>query len=134
MLSHQGVKDLKDLVGVIFLLDIFFIYISNAIPKVPYTLPLPCSPTHSLPLLDPGRGGVILLEEVWPCVGSMSLGVGFEVSKVSDRLDKSPLSPPPLPPSPIPPPCCRRTGYSYHFFGTMLAFELQCFSYKLIMD
>jgi hypothetical protein len=36
------------------LLDIFFIYISNAIPKVPYTLPLPCSPTHSLPLLDPG--------------------------------------------------------------------------------
>jgi hypothetical protein len=37
-----------------FLLDIFFIYISNAIPKVPYTLPLPCSPTHSLPLLGPG--------------------------------------------------------------------------------
>ena len=26
-----------------FLLDIFFIYTSNAIPKVPYTLPLPCS-------------------------------------------------------------------------------------------
>jgi hypothetical protein len=25
-----------------FLLDIFFIYISNAIPKVPYTLPTPC--------------------------------------------------------------------------------------------
>jgi hypothetical protein len=24
-----------------FLLDIFFIYISNTIPKVPYTLPLP---------------------------------------------------------------------------------------------
>jgi hypothetical protein len=38
----------------IFLLDIFFIYISNAIPKVPYTLPLPCSPAHSLPLLNPG--------------------------------------------------------------------------------
>ena len=35
------------------LLDIFFIYISNAIPEVPYTLPLPCSPTHSLPLLGP---------------------------------------------------------------------------------
>jgi hypothetical protein len=34
------------------LLDIFFIYISNAILKVPYTLPLPCSPTH--PLLLPG--------------------------------------------------------------------------------
>jgi hypothetical protein len=31
-----------------FLLDIFFICISNAIPKAPYTLPLPCSPTHSL--------------------------------------------------------------------------------------
>jgi hypothetical protein len=37
-----------------FLLDIFFIYISNAIPKVPYTLPLLCSPTHPLPLLGPG--------------------------------------------------------------------------------
>jgi hypothetical protein len=37
-----------------FLLDIFFIYISNAIPKVPYALPLPCSPTHSLPLLGLG--------------------------------------------------------------------------------
>jgi hypothetical protein len=35
-------------------LDIFFIYISNAIPKVPYTLLLPCSPTHPLPLLGPG--------------------------------------------------------------------------------
>jgi hypothetical protein len=29
-----------------FLLDIFFIYISNVILKVPYTLPLPSSPTH----------------------------------------------------------------------------------------
>jgi hypothetical protein len=37
-----------------FLLDICFIYISNAIPKVPYRLPLPCSPTHPLPLLGPG--------------------------------------------------------------------------------
>jgi hypothetical protein len=37
-----------------FLLDIFFIYISNAIPRVPYTLPPPCSPTHALPLLGPG--------------------------------------------------------------------------------
>jgi hypothetical protein len=35
------------------LLDIFFIYISNAIPKVPYTLSLPCSRTHPLPLLGP---------------------------------------------------------------------------------
>jgi hypothetical protein len=37
-----------------FLLDIFFIYISKAIPEVPYTLPLPCSPTHPLLLLGPG--------------------------------------------------------------------------------
>jgi hypothetical protein len=36
------------------LLDIFFIYISNAILKTPYTLPLPCSPNH--PLLLPGPG------------------------------------------------------------------------------
>jgi len=36
-----------------FLLGIFFIYISNAIPKVPYTLP-PRSPSHTLPLLGPG--------------------------------------------------------------------------------
>ena len=38
----------------LFLLDIFFIYISNAISKVPYTLPQPCSPTHPRPLLGPG--------------------------------------------------------------------------------
>jgi hypothetical protein len=38
----------------IFLLAIFFIYISNAIPKVPYTLPLPCSPTHPFLLLGLG--------------------------------------------------------------------------------
>jgi hypothetical protein len=37
-----------------FLLDIFFIYISTAIPKVPYALPPPCSPTLPLPLLGPG--------------------------------------------------------------------------------
>jgi hypothetical protein len=37
-----------------FLLDIFFIYISNAILKVPYTLPMLCYPTHPLPLLGPG--------------------------------------------------------------------------------
>ena len=35
-----------------FLLDIFFIYISNSFPKVPYTLH--CSPAHPLPLLGPG--------------------------------------------------------------------------------
>jgi hypothetical protein len=36
----------------------FFIFISNAIPKVPYTLPHPppphCSPTLQLPLPGPG--------------------------------------------------------------------------------
>jgi hypothetical protein len=37
-----------------FLLDIFFTYISNAIPKVPYTLPSLCSPTYLLPLPGPG--------------------------------------------------------------------------------
>jgi hypothetical protein len=33
--------------------DIFFIYISNAIPKAPYNLSPACSPTHPLPLPDP---------------------------------------------------------------------------------
>ena len=37
-----------------FLLDIFFIYTSNAIPKAPYTLPWPCSPTHLVLLPGPG--------------------------------------------------------------------------------
>jgi hypothetical protein len=37
-----------------FLLGIFFIYISNAIPKVPYTLTQPCSPPYPLPLLANG--------------------------------------------------------------------------------
>jgi hypothetical protein len=36
-----------------FLLGIFFIYISNAIPKVP-PYPPPHSPTHPLSLLGPG--------------------------------------------------------------------------------
>jgi hypothetical protein len=38
----------------LFLLDIFFIYISNAIPKALYPSPLPCSPTYPLPLPGPG--------------------------------------------------------------------------------
>jgi hypothetical protein len=38
----------------ILLLDIFFIYISNAIPKVSCILLPPCSPTHPLLLLGPG--------------------------------------------------------------------------------
>jgi hypothetical protein len=40
-------------------LGIFFIYISNAIPKVPYTLPTPCSPTHTLPILGPAVSPVL---------------------------------------------------------------------------
>jgi hypothetical protein len=42
-----------------FLLDIFFIYISNAIPKVPYTLPPTPLPTHSH-----------FLDLVFPCTGA----------------------------------------------------------------
>jgi hypothetical protein len=42
MQSDKNIPLLKNL------LDIFFIYISNAIPKVPYTLPCPAPlPTHS---------------------------------------------------------------------------------------
>ena len=36
-----------------FLLDIYFTYISNSIPKLPYTLPLPCSPILLLQILGP---------------------------------------------------------------------------------
>jgi hypothetical protein len=49
-MSELKMKPLHNL----FLLDVFLIYISNVIPKVPYTLSLPCYPTHSLPLSDPG--------------------------------------------------------------------------------
>jgi hypothetical protein len=44
-----------------FLLDIFFIYISNVIPKVPYTLPAP-QPTHSH-----------FLALAFPCTGTYDL-------------------------------------------------------------
>jgi hypothetical protein len=44
-----------------FKLDIFFIYFSNAIPKVPYTIPTPCSPTHPLPL--PGPNSLLLFTQ-----------------------------------------------------------------------
>ena len=37
-----------------FLIDVSFIYISNDISEVTYTLPVPCSPTHPLLLLGPG--------------------------------------------------------------------------------
>jgi hypothetical protein len=52
-----------------FLLDIFFLYTSNAIRKAPYAFPLPCSPTHPLPL--PGLGIAasypLWLFPWWPC-------------------------------------------------------------------
>jgi hypothetical protein len=52
----------------LFLLDIFFIYISNAIPKVPYTLPylapLP-TPSHFLALAFPYTGAI----KVWKTKG-----------------------------------------------------------------
>jgi hypothetical protein len=45
------------------LLDIFFIYISNAIPKAPYTLPRPApQPTHSH-----------FLALAFPCTGAYDL-------------------------------------------------------------
>jgi hypothetical protein len=48
----------------VFLLEIFFIYISNATLKVKYKLPLPCSPTHSF----------LLLALAFPCTGAYNLG------------------------------------------------------------
>jgi hypothetical protein len=46
-----------------FLLDIFFIYISNGIPKAPYSLPPPCpQPTHSH-----------FLALAFPCTGAYNL-------------------------------------------------------------
>jgi hypothetical protein len=46
-----------------FLLDIFFIYISNAILKVLYMLPLLCAPTHP----------PLLLALAFPCTGAYDL-------------------------------------------------------------
>jgi hypothetical protein len=54
---NKKIRDRGKLISFFFsilLLDIFFIYISNDIPKVPYILPLPCYPTHPLPLIGPG--------------------------------------------------------------------------------
>ena len=45
--SHWNILEYLRFVIHIFLLGIYFIYISNAIPKVPHTLP------HPLPLLGP---------------------------------------------------------------------------------
>jgi hypothetical protein len=53
-LIHSQAVSIIFLILISFLLDVFFIYISNAIPKVPYTLPPPCSSPHPLPLHGPG--------------------------------------------------------------------------------
>jgi hypothetical protein len=56
----------------IFLLGIFLIYISNAIQKVPNTLP-PNSPTHPLPLFGPGvplYWGIKSLQVQWASLSS----------------------------------------------------------------
>jgi hypothetical protein len=48
-----------------FLLDIIFIYISNAISKIPYTLPRPCFPNHtpaSWPWHSPVLGHIIFIK------------------------------------------------------------------------
>jgi hypothetical protein len=55
----------KDSIFSHFLLDIFFIYISNAILKVPYTLSLPCSHFFAL---------------AFPCTGA------YKVCKTKDSL------------------------------------------------
>jgi hypothetical protein len=52
--SEEAIRQCGCVHCTFFKLDIFFIYISNAIPKVPYTLPPPCSPTQPLLLLGPG--------------------------------------------------------------------------------
>jgi hypothetical protein len=54
------------------LLDIFFIYISNAIPKVPYTLPPPCSHSHFLALALPCTGAYKVGNHIfYLCTGSV---------------------------------------------------------------
>ena len=58
MVFSSSIHLSKNFRNSLFLMDIFFIYISNAIPKVPYTLPPP-----SLPLLGPG----------FPCTEVLSL-------------------------------------------------------------
>jgi prolipoprotein diacylglyceryltransferase len=49
----KAVHTMQVLFFIYFLLGIFLIYISNAIPKVPDTLPLH-SPTHPLLIFGPG--------------------------------------------------------------------------------
>jgi hypothetical protein len=61
-LSSAGIKGVRHHTWLNFLLDIFFIFISNAIPKVPYNLPPPRPahlPTHSH-----------FLDLTFPCTGA----------------------------------------------------------------
>jgi hypothetical protein len=57
-----------------FLLDIFFIYISNAIPKVPYTHPPTPPPTHShfLALAFPCTGAYTVCKTKGPLFPMMA--------------------------------------------------------------
>jgi hypothetical protein len=68
------------------LLDIFFIYISNAILKVPYTLPPPCSPTHPLP-------DIAVSSEAMPVPGKYRSGcsqssIGWNTEPPMEELEK----------------------------------------------
>ena len=78
IINRSTIRILCNLVYVFlkaFLLDIFLIYISNVIPKAPYNLPLPCSPTH--PLLLPGPG-IPLYWGIWSSPGSLYIYYGFQ--------------------------------------------------------
>jgi hypothetical protein len=66
IVSFKYYRDTEWDVWEFFLLGIFFIYISNAIPKVPHTPPTPYSPTHPLPLLGPGIPWRSYSEMVFP--------------------------------------------------------------------
>jgi hypothetical protein len=58
--AHQIMDTSSKGVGKIFKLEVFFflifsLYTFQTLSRMfPYTLPLPCSPTHPLPLLGPG--------------------------------------------------------------------------------
>jgi hypothetical protein len=66
-----------------FLLDIFFIYISNAIPKVPYILPPPCSLTYSLPLKKKKKKKKPLVFHIDQSISLFSLHIHFSVCKIA---------------------------------------------------
>ena len=68
-------RDETEVIPFFFELGIFLIYISNAIPKVPHTLPPHC-PTHPFPLFDPGvplYWGIYSLRVQWASLSSDGL-------------------------------------------------------------